>query len=35
VFALGFVLDQFRRNLEDLVSRTAEVHGSKRPLTAR
>jgi uncharacterized membrane protein YccC len=29
VFALGFVLDQFRRNLEDLVRRTAEVHGSK------
>jgi uncharacterized membrane protein YccC len=25
VFALGFVLDQFRRNLEDLVSRIAEV----------
>jgi len=25
VFALGFVLDQFRRNLEDLLGRTAEV----------
>jgi hypothetical protein len=25
VFALGFVLDQFRRNLADLVSRTTEV----------
>jgi uncharacterized membrane protein YccC len=29
VFALGFVLDQFRRNLEDLVSRTMEVQRSK------
>ena len=29
VFALGFVLDQFRRNLEDLVSRTIEVQRSK------
>jgi uncharacterized membrane protein YccC len=25
VFALGFVLDQFRRNLQDLIDRTAEV----------
>jgi hypothetical protein len=31
VFALSFILDQFRRNLEDFVSRTAEVHGSKGP----
>ena len=30
VFALGFVLDQFRRNLEDLVSRTMEVQRSKQ-----
>jgi hypothetical protein len=29
VFALGFVLDQFRRNLEDLVSRTMEVQRSR------
>jgi len=29
VFALGFVLDQFRRNLEDLVSRTMEVQSSR------
>ena len=29
VFALGFVLDQFRRNLEDLVSRTMEVRRSE------
>jgi len=28
VFALGFVLEQFRRNLEDLVKRTAEVQAS-------
>ena len=30
VFALGFVLDQFRRNLEDLGQRAAErsLHGS-------
>jgi hypothetical protein len=31
VFALSFILDQFRRNLEDFVSRTAEVRGSKGP----
>jgi uncharacterized membrane protein YccC len=29
VFALGFVLDQFQRNLEDLVSRTMEVQCAK------
>src|SRR3954465_15942172 len=30
VFALGFVLDQFRRNLEDVISRTMEVRRSKQ-----
>jgi uncharacterized membrane protein YccC len=29
VFALGFILDQFRRNLEDLVSRAMEAKHSK------
>ena len=29
VFALGFVLDQFRRNLADLAGRTTEVQRPK------
>ena len=31
VFALGFVLDQFRRNLQDLLDRTAEVRTAAKP----